>query len=105
MAGSDDTRWEEAVARWRREVLDPTVERHGLRDGVPEADVVTPADVPGDPLEDLGLPGEFPFTRGVQPTMYRGRFWTMRQYSGFGTAEETNERFHYLLRQGQTWRM
>lgn len=51
---------------------------------------------------DLGYPGEYPFTRGVQPTMYRGRFWTMRQYAGFGTAEETNERFRYLLDQGQT---
>ena len=51
---------------------------------------------------DLGYPGEYPFTRGVQPTMYRGRFWTMRQYAGFGTAEETNERFKYLLEQGQT---
>jgi methylmalonyl-CoA mutase N-terminal domain/subunit len=51
---------------------------------------------------DLGYPGEYPFTRGVQPTMYRGRLWTMRQYAGFGTAEETNERFKYLLEQGQT---
>src|SRR4030065_2841996 len=51
---------------------------------------------------DPGYPGEYPFTRGVQPTMYRGRFWTMRQYAGFGTAEETNERFKYLLEQGQT---
>lgn len=51
---------------------------------------------------DLGYPGEYPFTRGVQSTMYRGRFWTMRQYAGFGTAEETNERFRYLLDQGQT---
>jgi methylmalonyl-CoA mutase N-terminal domain/subunit len=55
-----------------------------------------------DPAADLGAPGEFPFTRGVQPTMYRGRFWTMRQYSGFGTAAETNRRFRYLLDQGQT---
>ncbi len=52
--------------------------------------------------DDLGDPGDFPFTRGVQPTMYRGRLWTMRQYSGFGTAEETNKRFRYLLDQGQT---
>ena len=48
------------------------------------------------------LPGEFPFTRGVQPTMYRGRLWTMRQYAGFGSAEETNKRFKYLLDKGQT---
>jgi methylmalonyl-CoA mutase, N-terminal domain len=52
--------------------------------------------------EKLGVPGSYPYTRGVQPTMYRGRFWTMRQYAGFGTAEETNTRFHYLLRGGQT---
>ncbi|MCP3978188.1 MAG: methylmalonyl-CoA mutase [bacterium] len=55
-----------------------------------------------DPERDLGYPGVYPFTRGVQPTMYRSRFWTMRQYSGFGTAEATNHRFHYLLDQGQT---
>ncbi|HET9522144.1 MAG TPA: methylmalonyl-CoA mutase family protein [Candidatus Limnocylindrales bacterium] len=55
-----------------------------------------------DPATDLGLPGEYPFTRGVQPTMYRSRFWTMRQYAGFATAEETNRRFRYLLEQGQT---
>lgn len=51
---------------------------------------------------DIGYPGEYPFTRGIQPSMYRGRFWTMRQYAGFGTAEETNKRFKYLLEQGQT---
>ncbi|MCU0694390.1 MAG: methylmalonyl-CoA mutase family protein [Polyangiaceae bacterium] len=55
-----------------------------------------------DPVRDLGLPGEPPFTRGVQANMHRGRFWTMRQYAGFGTAAESNERYHYLLRQGQT---
>src|SRR5713226_7621775 len=55
-----------------------------------------------DPLEDIGLPGEFPFTSGVQPTMYRGRLWTMRQYSGFGTPKESNGRYKWLLEQGQT---
>src|SRR3984957_2402433 len=55
-----------------------------------------------DPERDLGVPGEPPFTRGVQPNMYRGRLWTMRQYAGFGTAKESNERYHYLLSQGQT---
>ncbi len=55
-----------------------------------------------DYLNDLGFPGEYPFTRGVQPTMYRGRFWTMRQYAGFATAEESNKRYKYLLEQGQT---
>jgi methylmalonyl-CoA mutase N-terminal domain/subunit len=55
-----------------------------------------------DPVSELGFPGEYPFTRGIQPTMYRGRFWTMRQYAGFGTAEESNRRYRYLLDQGQT---
>ncbi len=70
--------------------------------GIPAEPVYAAADVkPG--LEDrLGLPGEYPFTRGVQSTMYRGRFWTMRQYAGFGTAEESNRRYHYLLKSGQT---
>jgi methylmalonyl-CoA mutase N-terminal domain/subunit len=69
------------------------------------ADLYTAADLEAlgfDPARDLGLPGEPPFTRGVQATMYRSRFWTMRQYAGFATAEETNERFRYLLEQGQT---
>ncbi|MCQ4720696.1 methylmalonyl-CoA mutase family protein, partial [Flavonifractor plautii] len=52
--------------------------------------------------ERLGYPGQYPFTRGIQPTMYRGRFWTMRQYAGFATAEESNKRYRYLLEQGQT---
>jgi methylmalonyl-CoA mutase N-terminal domain/subunit len=63
----------------------------------------TPLDGEGsDYLEELGFPGEYPFTRGVQPTMYRGKHWTMRQYAGFATAEETNQRYHYLLNRGQT---
>jgi methylmalonyl-CoA mutase N-terminal domain/subunit len=70
---------------------------------IPISDLYTPADLAGlDEARDLGRPGEYPFTRGVQPTMYRGRFWTMRQYAGFATAAETNERFRYLLEQGQT---
>src|SRR5881397_3129888 len=52
--------------------------------------------------QDIGLPGEFPYTRGIQPTMYRGRLWTMRQYAGFGSAEESNKRYRYLLAHGQT---
>ena len=64
-------------------------------------DVGTPDDLSGwDPAVDLGFPGEFPFTRGIQPTMYRGRLWTMRQYAGFATAEESNARYRYLLAQG-----
>ncbi|MBI5947146.1 MAG: methylmalonyl-CoA mutase family protein [Chloroflexi bacterium] len=65
--------------------------------------VYAPDDLNGfDPARELGFPGEYPFTRGIQPTMYRGRFWTMRQYAGFGTAEESNQRYRYLLDQGQT---
>jgi methylmalonyl-CoA mutase N-terminal domain/subunit len=70
---------------------------------IPVADVYTRGSVGDlDPATELGLPGEYPFTRGVQATMYRSRFWTMRQYAGFATAAETNERFRYLLTQGQT---
>jgi methylmalonyl-CoA mutase N-terminal domain/subunit len=64
---------------------------------------LSPADLrAGAELTEVGVPGEFPFTRGIQPTMYRGRLWTMRQYAGFGTAEESNRRYHYLLGQGVT---
>lgn len=70
--------------------------------GIPIERVYTPEDAKLDYGRDLGFPGQYPFTRGVQPTMYRGRFWTMRQYAGFGTAEETNARYRYLLEQGQT---
>ena len=67
------------------------------------APLYTPADTASlDESRDLGRPGEYPFTRGVQPTMYRGRLWTMRQYAGFSTAADTNERFRYLLDRGQT---
>ena len=78
-------------------------ERFETSSAIEIADVYTPADVASlDEARDLGLPGEFPFTRGVQPTMYRSRLWTMRQYAGFATAAETNARFRYLLAQGQT---
>src|SRR5262245_59814893 len=71
--------------------------------GIPVERRYTGADLASfDPARDLGEPGAFPFTRGIQPTMYRGRFWTMRQYSGFGSAAETNRRFRYLLEHGQT---
>ena len=70
--------------------------------GFPLKGVYTPLDVAETPLEDIGLPGQYPFTRGPYPTMYRGRLWTMRQIAGFGTAEDTNKRFHYLIAQGQT---
>lgn len=72
-------------------------------DGFSVEPLYTPEDLQGwDYLEKLGFPGEYPFTRGVQPTMYRGRLWTMRQYAGFGDAEESNQRYRYLLEQGQT---
>ena len=71
--------------------------------GIPVARLYTPLDLQEfDYLKQLGMPGQYPFTRAVQPTAYRGRFWTMRQYAGFGTAEETNERYHFLLKSGQT---
>src|SRR5204863_4938117 len=68
--------------------------------GEPIRPLYTREDLPPD--EAIGFPGEYPFTRGVYPSMYRGRLWTMRQFAGFGTAEETNERFRYLLDHGQT---
>ncbi|MGA9632709.1 MAG: methylmalonyl-CoA mutase family protein, partial [Candidatus Acidiferrales bacterium] len=71
--------------------------------GLPMEAVITPEDLAGwNPERDLGYPGEFPFTRGVYPTMYRGRLWTMRQYAGFGSAIESNRRYRYLLEKGQT---
>jgi methylmalonyl-CoA mutase N-terminal domain/subunit len=89
--------------RWYREKYARTPERDSLfttLSGEPVEPLYTAADLP-DP-EQIGFPGEFPFTRGVYPSMYRGRLWTMRQFAGFGTAEETNERFRYLLDHGQT---
>ena len=70
--------------------------------GEPVKPLYTAEDLPADPEAAIGLPGDYPFTRGVYPTMYRGRLWTMRQFAGFGTAEETNARFRYLLDHGQT---
>ena len=66
------------------------------------APLYTEQDLPADVESAIGLPGQYPFTRGVYESMYRGRLWTMRQFAGFGTAQETNERFHYLLEHGQT---
>ena len=70
--------------------------------GLPLKRVYTALDLADTPAEDIGLPGQYPFTRGPYPTMYRGRLWTMRQIAGFGTAEDTNRRFKYLIGQGQT---
>lgn len=94
--------------QWEQEVVEPTLKRFPERKAQFETSSGEEIDrlyVPTDPDPDyddqLGFPGVYPFTRGVQPTMYRGRFWTMRQYAGFGTAAESNERYKYLLRQGQ----
>jgi methylmalonyl-CoA mutase N-terminal domain/subunit len=94
---------------WEASTLQKTLSRFPERrsrfeteSGIPVERLYTPDDVEADYVRDLSFAGDYPFTRGVQPTMYRGRFWTMRQYAGFGTAEETNTRYKYLLRQGQT---
>jgi methylmalonyl-CoA mutase N-terminal domain/subunit len=94
---------------WEATTLQKTLSRYPERrpefktdSDIPVVRVYTPIDVETNYVHDLGFPGEYPFTRGVQPTMYRGRLWTMRQYAGFGTAEETNIRYRYLLDQGQT---
>jgi methylmalonyl-CoA mutase N-terminal domain/subunit len=93
--------------RWEEQVAKPTVEKFKERkteflspSGIPIPIVATPGE--SDYLEKSGFPGEYPFTRGVQPTMYRSRFWTMRQYAGFASAQESNKRYRYLLDQGQT---
>ncbi|MGI8926549.1 MAG: acyl-CoA mutase large subunit family protein [Tepidiformaceae bacterium] len=98
-----------SVHGWEEGPLAATLSRQPERDegfatsSQPVQRLYTPLDVADlDYARDLGFPGEFPFTRGVQPTMYRGRHWTMRQYAGFGTAEESNQKFRYLLSQGQT---
>jgi methylmalonyl-CoA mutase N-terminal domain/subunit len=93
--------------RWEEETLKPVIDRFPERkkefktpSGIPIPRLALPDDA--DYEADLGFPGEYPFTRGIQPTMYRGRLWTMRQYAGFATAEESNRRYRYLLEQGQT---
>jgi methylmalonyl-CoA mutase, N-terminal domain len=95
---------------WEENTLRPTLEKSPERQAEfttisahPIRRLYTPADLSGwDPGRDLGLPGEPPYTRGIHATMHRGRLWTMRQFAGFGTAEDTNQRFRYLLSQGQT---
>ena len=95
-----------ALEKWAREVYGKTAAKPGaLRSALFESSSgieVKPLYSADEPPPSIGFPGQYPFTRGVQPTMYRGRFWTMRQYAGFGTAEQTNTRFHYLLASGQT---
>ncbi|MBZ5543135.1 MAG: methylmalonyl-CoA mutase family protein [Acidobacteriia bacterium] len=107
---SPERRPSEAAIRWERDTLTPSLEKSPERrnsftslSGAPVERLYTPADLAEfDYARDLADPGEFPFTRGIHRTMYRGRTWTMRQFAGFGTPEDTNRRLHYLLKQGQT---
>jgi methylmalonyl-CoA mutase N-terminal domain/subunit len=94
--------WEEKTAKKTIDRFPERRERFETLSGISLDRAYTPADVEVDYLNDLGFPGGYPFTRGVQPTMYRGRFWTMRKYAGYATAEESNARYKYLLEQGQT---
>lgn len=98
-----------AIAAWRlgpvaeaEKRIPPRAKKFSTWSGLEVLDVATPADKRVHYKGDLGMPGEYPFTRGVQPTMYRGKLWTMRMFAGFGTPEQTNERFKYLLAEGQT---
>lgn len=98
------------LKNWEKNILNPVLKKFPERkenfktsSGIDVKRLYTPEDLKEfDYIKDLGFPGTYPFTRGVQPTMYRGKLWTMRQYAGFGTAEESNERYRYLLSQGQT---
>jgi methylmalonyl-CoA mutase N-terminal domain/subunit len=99
---------EPGASRRAHEWIEEVYSKHEEREaefstisGHPIQPLYTPEDAPADPERDLGYPGGFPFTRGPYPSMYRGRLWTTRQFAGFGTVEETNERFHYLLGHGQ----
>ncbi len=106
----DKKKLEEQKEQWEsstlKKMLDKAPERKpafSTLSGVELDRVYTPLDSDGENyIDKLGFPGDYPFTRGIQPTMYRGRFWTMRQYAGFGSAEDTNRRYRYLLDQGQT---
>ncbi|HEX2293540.1 MAG TPA: methylmalonyl-CoA mutase family protein [Gaiellaceae bacterium] len=107
MATTEDRRAAlEGIAEWRRQLYDASPERQGelfsTISGLEVDPLYTADSVEIDEERDLGYPGTYPFTRGVYPSMYRGKLWTMRQFAGFGTAEETNERFRYLLEHGQT---
>src|SRR5437867_1973343 len=97
MAEGSHERWEDEYRRSGERDAD-----FATLSGEPLQPLYTAEDLTGfDPRRDLGRPGEFPFTRGVYPTMYRGRLWTMRQFAGFGTPAETNARYKYLLEHGQ----
>jgi methylmalonyl-CoA mutase, N-terminal domain len=106
MATTEDRRSQTNTDEWRRELYDSTPERGDelttTISGLENEPLSTPDNVDVDYERDLGYPGVYPYTRGVYPSMYRGKLWTMRQFAGFGTSEETNERFRYLLEHGQT---
>src|SRR5688572_11614914 len=105
MATTEDGRRLDGTEEWRRELYEAKPERDALfttMSGLPVEPLSTPDTVDLDYERDVGYPGVYPYTRGVYPSMYRGRLWTMRQFAGFGTAEETNTRFRYLLEHGQT---
>jgi methylmalonyl-CoA mutase N-terminal domain/subunit len=105
MAATSDRRSLDATEEWRRELYEAKPERDALFttiSGLENEPLYTPDNVEIDYERNLGYPGVYPYTRGVYPSMYRGRLWTMRQFAGFGTAEETNVRFRYLLEHGQT---
>src|SRR5215217_6385262 len=106
MATTEDRRTNTPTEQWKRELYEAVPERQGelfsTISGLENDPLATPDTTEVDYDRDLGYPGVYPFTRGVYPSMYRGRLWTMRQFAGFGTAEETNERFRYLLDHGQT---
>jgi len=106
MATTEDRRDLGGTSDWRKELYERVPEREGelfsTISGLENEPLYTPETAQVDYERDLGYPGVYPFTRGVYPSMYRGRLWTMRQFAGFGTAEETNERFRYLLDHGQT---
>src|SRR5918994_1622732 len=106
MATTEDRAGLSGLAEWRRALYEAAAEREGelfsTISGLEVDPLYTAESVEIDEERDLGYPGVFPFTRGVYPSMYRGKLWTMRQFAGFGTAEETNERFRYLLDHGQT---
>jgi methylmalonyl-CoA mutase N-terminal domain/subunit len=105
MATTEDRRGVDATGEWRREVYEAKPERSALFttiSGLPNEPLYSADNVEIDYERDLGWPGVYPYTRGVYPSMYRGKLWTMRQFAGFGTAEETNVRFRYLLEHGQT---
>jgi methylmalonyl-CoA mutase N-terminal domain/subunit len=105
MAATEDRRRAHATEEWRRALYEQRPEREALfstLSGLENEPLYTPDNVDIDYERDLGYPGLYPYTRGVYPSMYRGRLWTMRQFAGFGTAEETNARFRYLRDHGQT---